>query len=127
MRYLMIVKGDENFEKSGPPPKALIDAIDQLMADMAKTPGKMVSRGGLQHTSKGARVVVRDGKLRVIDGPFSESKEVIGGFAIMDLASKDEAIAESKKLMELHRIHWPGWDGESEIREMFVGPPDFAK
>ena len=127
MRFMMIVKGDENFESSGPPPQALMTAIDQLMADTAKTPGKMVSTGGLQHTSKGARVLLRNGKLTVVDGPFSESKEVIGGFAIMDLASKEEAIAESRKFMELHRVHWPSWNGESEVREMMEGPPDFSK
>ena len=127
MRYMMIVKGDENFEASGPPPQALMTAIDKLMADTAKTPGKMVSTGGLHHTSKGAKVLLRNGKLSVVDGPFSESKEVIGGFAIMDLASKEEAIAESKKFMELHRLHWPTWNGESEIREMMEGPPDFTK
>jgi hypothetical protein len=127
MRFMMIVKGDENFRASGPPPKELMAAIDKLMEDTAKTPGKMVSTGGLQHTSKGARVLLRGGKLTVVDGPFTEAKEMIGGFAIMDLASKEEAIEESKKFMELHRLHWPGWDGESEIRQMYDGPPDFAK
>ena len=127
MRFMMIVKGDENFGSAGPPPQALMAAIDKLMADTAKTPGKMVSTGGLQHTSKGAKVLLRNGKLSVVDGPFSESKEVIGGFAIMDLASKEEAIAESKKFMDLHRLHWPAWNGESEIREMMEGPPDFTK
>jgi hypothetical protein len=127
MRFMMIVKGDENFQSSGPPPQALMAAIDKLMADTAKTPGKLVSTGGLQHTKNGAKVLLRGGKLTVVDGPFAESKEVIGGFAIMDLASRAEAIEESKKFMELHRAHWPGWNGESEIREMWEGPPDFAK
>ena len=118
MRYLMIVKGDENFAASGPPPQELFDAITQLGIDAAKA-GKMVSMGGLQHSSKGAKVRIDRGKLNIKDGPFSEAKEVIGGFTIMELASKEEALEEARKFMELHLKHWPVWEGECEIREMF--------
>lgn len=119
MRYLMMVKGDENFRASGPPPQALMDAIGELGAEAAKT-GKIVSMGGLQHTSKGAAVRLDNGKVSVKDGPFTETKEVIGGFTIMELPSKEVAIEEARKFMELHRKLWPGWSGECEIREMFA-------
>jgi hypothetical protein len=118
MRYMMIVKGDENLDRSGPPPQALFEAIDKLGQDAAKE-GKMVSMGGLRHTADGARVRLANGKLTVTDGPFTETKEVIGGFSIMNLKSKEEAIEEARKFMELHRIHWPQWNGETEIRAMF--------
>jgi hypothetical protein len=118
MRYLMMVKGDENFRASGPPPKELMDAIGELGIEAAKV-GKIVSMGGLQHTSKGASVRIDGGKLSVKDGPFTEAKEVIGGFTIMELASKEEAIEEARKFMELHRKLWPAWDGECEIRLMY--------
>jgi len=118
MRYLMIVKGDENFRASGPPPQELMDAIGELGIEAAKA-GKMVSMGGLQHTSKGASVRIDGGKLTVKDGPFSEAKEVIGGFTIMELPSKEVAVAEAKKFMELHRKLWPAWSGECEIRLMY--------
>ena len=118
MRYMLIVKGDENFKASGPPPKALMDGIDKLLEETTKA-GKIVSMGGLHHTSKGASVKIRGGKIIVTDGPFSEAKEVIGGFTIMNLASKDEAIEEARKFMELHRLHWPGWDGDCEVRLMY--------
>jgi len=123
MRYLMMVKGDENFRVSGPPPQALYDAIDALGVEAAKA-GTMVSMGGLQHTSKGAIVRSDGGKVTVKDGPFSEAKEVIGGFSIMDFPSKEVAVAEATKLMELHRKLWPAWSGECEIRLMYEdGPP----
>jgi hypothetical protein len=118
MRYMMIVKGDENFAASGPPPAALMEAIDKLGQDAAKT-GAMVSFGGLQHTSKGARVRLSGGKIMVTDGPFAEAKEVLGGFTIMNLPSKERAIEEAVKFMELHRVHWPNWEGETEIRLMY--------
>ena len=118
MRYLMMIRGDENFRSSGPPPKGLMDAIGQLGVEAVKA-GKIVSMGGLQHTSKGASVRISGGKLTVRDGPFSEAKEVIGGFTIMELPSKEAAIEEGRKFMELHRRLWPGWDGECEIRLMY--------
>ena len=120
MRYMMIVKGDENFRASGPPPKELMGAIGQL-GEAAARAGKMVSMGGLQHSAKGASVRVRGGKLIVTDGPFSEAKEVIGGFTIMNLASREEAIEEARKFMDLHRQLWPAWEGDCEVREMYEG------
>ena len=118
MRYMMIVKGDENFGAAGPPPMELMEAIGQLGIEAAKA-GKMVSMGGLHHSSKGASVRLKGGKMTTTDGPFSEAKEVIGGFTIMNLASKEEAIAEAVKFMELHRKLWPKWDGVTEIRLMY--------
>ena len=64
-------------------------------------------------------------KITVTDGPFSESKEVIGGWAILKTDSKAEAIRIATEFMELHRKHWPGFEGESEVRSMFepgMGP-----
>jgi hypothetical protein len=119
MRYLMMVKGDENFRASGPPPQALMDAIGELGVEAGKA-GKMVSMGGLQHSSRGASVRVDGGKLTVKDGPFSEAKEVIGGFTIMELPSREAAVEEARKFMELHRQLWPAWSGECEVREMFA-------
>jgi hypothetical protein len=118
MRFMMIVKGDENFKASGPPPQELMEAIGELGIAAAKT-GKMVSMGGLRHSSDGASVRLKGGKLTVTDGPFSEAKEVIGGFTIMNLASKAEAIEEARKFMELHRKLWPAWDGDCEVRLMY--------
>jgi hypothetical protein len=114
MRFMTIVKGSEN---AGTPPQALFDAIDQLMAAQAKS-GVFVSAGGLKPSAQGARVRITRGKVRTTDGPFTEAKEVIGGFAILNAASKDEAIAQAKQFMELHIRHWPEWEGECEVREM---------
>jgi hypothetical protein len=96
-----------------------MDAIGELGVEAAKA-GKMVSMGGLHHSSKGAAVRVDGGKLTVKDGPFTETKEIIGGFTIMELPSKEAAIEEARKFMELHRKLWPAWTGECEIREMFA-------
>jgi hypothetical protein len=120
MKFMMLVKQGEN---AGPPPKELMDAIGALTQE-AVSDGSMLGSGGLAPTSQSTRVRVAGGKLAVIDGPFTEAKEVIGGFAQFELGSKQEAIDGAVRFMELHRKHWPGWEGETEIRQIF-GPEDF--
>jgi hypothetical protein len=122
MRYMMIVKAAEN---QGPPPKALMEAIDKLSEDASKA-GTMVGAGGLGPTGLGARVRLSGGKVTVTDGPFTEAKEVVGGYAQFELKSKKEAVDAAVRFMELHKQHWPGWEGETEVRQMWE-PGDFAK
>jgi hypothetical protein len=117
MQFMMMVKSAEN---SGPPPKPLMDAMAKLIEETAKT-GTMVQTGGLGPTAQSTRVRLSKGQLTVTDGPFTEAKEVVGGFAILDLKSKEEAIEAAVRFIELHKEHWPGWEGESEIRQVF-GP-----
>jgi hypothetical protein len=117
MRFMMMVKGPEN---AGMPPKALIDAIDKMIAEATKS-GKIVSFGGLYPTAAGFRVRSANGKLSVTDGPFTEAKEVIGGFSIYELKSREEALDEVRRFMEVHQLHWPSWSGETEVRQMFDG------
>jgi hypothetical protein len=118
MRYMTIVKGPENLAASGPPPASLMEAIDKLLEEATRN-GTMVSFGGLQPTSTGARMRITNGKIITTDGPFTEAKEVIGGFSIFNFASKEEALAEARRFTELHLLHWPKWEGEIEIRLMY--------
>jgi hypothetical protein len=120
MRFMMMVK---HAEKQGPPPKQLMDAIAKLAEEEAKA-GTMLGSGGLGPTALGARVRVSGGKVTVTDGPFTEAKEIVGGYAQFELKSKQEAIEGAVRFMELHKKHWPGWEGETEVRQMF-GTEDF--
>ena len=120
MRFMMIVR---HAEGQGHPPKQLMDAIARL-ADEETKAGTMLGTGGLAPTALGARVRLAGGKLTVTDGPFIETKEVIGGYAQCELKSREEAIESAVRFMELHKKHWPEWDGETEIRQMFE-PGDF--
>ncbi len=122
MRFMMIVKSSES---SGRPPQALMDAIDKLGQEANKA-GTMVASGGLAPTAVSTRIRVSRGQITKIDGPFTEAKEVIGGYAIFDLKSKEEAIQGAQRFMELHKKYWPGWEGETEIRQIF-GPEEFAR
>jgi hypothetical protein len=67
----------------------------------------------------GGKVALRNGQVVVTDGPFAEAKEVIGGFAVFEVKSKEEAMKEAVRFMELHKKHWPGWEGETEVRQIF--------
>jgi len=121
MRFMMIVKHAESSER---PPKELMEAISKLSEEAAND-GTMIGSGGLGPTALGARVRLSAGKLTVIDGPFTEAKEIVGGYAQFELKSKQEAVEGALRFMELHKKYWPGWEGETEIRQMF-GPEDFA-
>ena len=118
MRFMTLVHSRES---AGPPPRALMDAIAQLGLDAART-GTLVDTGGLLPTRAGARVRLERGAITVTDGPFAEAKEVVGGFAVYETSSKQEAIEATTRFLELHREHWPAWEGEVEIRQMFDAP-----
>jgi hypothetical protein len=121
MRFMMLVKHGKN---PSPPPKELMDAIAVLSEEAVKA-GSMLGSGGLAPIEQSTRVRVSKGQLTVTDGPFTEAKEVVGGYAQFELKSKQEAIDGAVRFMELHRKHWPGWEGETEVRQIF-GPEDFA-
>ena len=121
MRFMMVVR---HAEKQGPPPQQLMDAITKLVEEEAKA-GTMLGSGGLGPTALGARVRLSGGQVTVTDGPFTEAKEVVGGYAQFELKSKEEAVESAVRFMELHKKHWPAWEGETEVRQMF-GPEDFS-
>ena len=119
MRFMMIVKADPSYEAGGPPNPALLAAIGKLSAEMTNA-GVLLQSGGLLPSSKGARVRASGGKMTVTDGPFAETKELVGGFAILEAGSKDEAIRLGKKFMQVHvDVLGQAYEGTLEIRPMF--------
>jgi hypothetical protein len=123
MRYMMMVKANKDYEAGVPPKKELMEAIAKHGAELAKA-GILLDTGGLMPTSKGARILASGGNLNVIDGPFSEAKEVIGGFGILKADSKEEAIRLGRIFMQIHiDALGPGYEGELEIRQMHDTSP----
>ena len=108
---------------SGPPTPELLEAMHKL-ADREIKAGRMIDSGGLMPLAAGARVRIADGKLSVIDGPFVEAKEIIGGYAIFEFRNKEEAVASAVEFMQLHKDLMPGWEGTCEVRAFadFSGP-----
>jgi hypothetical protein len=120
MRYLLTVMGDTNYEAGKPASPALYAAMGKFMSESMQA-GVMISAGGLKPSSAGARLNARDGRIAVLDGPFSEAKEVVGGYAFIEAPSKAAAIEIARKFVEVHfegGVH----DVDVEIREVAGGP-----
>jgi hypothetical protein len=123
LKYLSFIRHSESY-RQGPPPEPLMKAMGQLVQRMKKD-GTLVDTGGLLASKDGFKVRLAGGKLTVTDGPFAESKEVIGGWAILQAKNRRQAVSLAKEFMALHAKHWPEFEGESEVRPMFepgMGP-----
>lgn len=124
MRFMMLVKATRDSEAGLPPDPRLMEAIGKLREEAVRN-GTMVATGGLAPSKLGARIRIGGGKLRLIDGPFAEAKELVGGFAIFDLPSREAAIESGRRFMQLHAdILGPEYEAELEVRQIF-GPEDF--
>jgi hypothetical protein len=116
MKYLMMIKHAESY-RGEPIPQALMDAMGEFVTESFKS-GVLKDTAGLKPTADGFRVRLSKGQLKMTDGPFTEAKEVVGGYAIAELPSREEAEKFARKFMELHRAHWPTFEGESEVRPL---------
>ena len=122
MRFMMFIKHTEDYRHEEVP-QSLFAAMGEFVGEAMKS-GGIVDTAGLQPTAKGKRVRLAKGKITVTDGPFTESKEVVGGYAIAEAKSYDEAMTLATRFMDLHRIHWPKFEGECEVRPLeAMGPP----
>jgi hypothetical protein len=115
MRFMMLYK--PGYESDAPPSQEEMEKMGRFIEEMARS-GTLIATDGLQPSSRGARVRIADGKFTVTDGPFTETKELIGGYAIVQAGSKAEAIELAKRFLQVVGR------GESEIRLMH-GEPAF--
>jgi len=125
MRFMVMMKADKDYEAGIPPPPELMAAVGKASEEMARA-GILVGTGGLAPTSMGAKLRLSGGNVVVTDGPFAETKEVIGGYAILEAASKEEAIEMARRFLQLHAdVLGPAYETEAEVRRMFDAS-DFA-
>ena len=120
MRFLTLIKSAENMTV-GPPPPELFQAIARLGGE-AQQAGVLLDTAGLMPTAAGARVRLRDGEIETSPGPFGSDQEMVGAYAIFNVESKQDAIAWATRFMEVHRDHWNGWQGETEVRQLIDAP-----
>jgi hypothetical protein len=114
MRFMVIVKADKSSEAGALPDQKLLAEMGKYNEELAKA-GVLLAAEGLQPTSKGARVRFSGAKRTVIDGPFTETKELIAGFWLIQAKSKEEAIEWVKRCPN----PFPGTESEIEIRQVF--------
>ena len=112
MRFLSMIRVDENSGQL--PSEQLMHDMGKLIEEMTRA-GTLISTAGLRPTAEGVRVRLRNGKLSMTDGPFAESKEVIGGFAILEASSMKEAVELTKRFL---KVHGNEWDIECEVRQL---------
>ena len=118
MQYLTMLKMREDV---GAPPADFYEAMGRYLAEVATT-GRLVSMGGLLPSEAGAQVRATAGSVVVSHGPFTEATELVGGYAVFEVESKEQAIAMARDFVQLHVDHWPGWEGVSEVRQIMPPP-----
>lgn len=118
MRFLSMIRIDENTGQV--PDERLMTDMGKLIEEMTES-GALVSTAGLRPTAEGVRVRLREGEISTTDGPFTETKEVIGGYAILEAASREEAVELTRRFL---RVHGDEWDIECEVRQL--DGPDFG-
>ncbi|HLG72366.1 MAG TPA: YciI family protein [Chloroflexota bacterium] len=121
MRFMSFVYVDEN---QGQPPQALYEAMGPYIERSLKS-GVLVETGGLAPKAKSKAVQLSGNKISVIDGPFIEAKEMVGGYAVLECGSEEEAVQVAKDFLQLHLDNWPGCEVRCEVRQIeFVTPND---
>ncbi len=118
MKYMMLWRPAETEVTSGPPSPALMADLNGLFGEMYAS-GNVVMAGGLLPLQQGARVDTKGRAVVVTDGPYTETKELVAGFSIMEAASKEEAVEWARRFVQVHADH--GWEGTCEVRAM-IGP-----
>ena len=120
MRYMMFIKHKDDVDMSKVPP-SLFPAMGELVERNMKN-GALVETAGLQPTKAGFRIRQEGRKITKTDGPFTEAKEIVGGFAIMECKTREEAEKHAREFMDLHLKHWPDFVGECEVRPYEADP-----
>jgi hypothetical protein len=115
MRALMLLKMSENV---GEPPESLFAAMDETIKDIQKTVTIIDTNGLLPTAEAATRIRVTGGKTTVLDGPFAESRELVGGYALVEVDTYEQAVEATRKIVQVHTDHWPTWEGEAEVRQV---------
>jgi len=118
MKYMTFIRHSESYREAGPP-EALMKAMGEFTQRLIAQ-GAFVDGGGLLPSKDGVRMRLARGKLTVLDGPFTETKEIVGGYAILEAPTRAAALEIATEFMELHRTHWPEFEGEAEVRPMYA-------
>jgi len=116
MRFMMFIKHTEDY-RGKTPPAGLYEAMGEFVGAAQKS-GALIDGAGLQPTDAGTRIKLKGGRITAIDGPFTESKEIVGGYALVETKTHQEALDLAMQFVELHRIHWPEFECECEVRPL---------
>jgi hypothetical protein len=119
MKYMLMVH--EVTRPTEQPPAELFAAIGALGAENTAN-GSLVEVGGLLPIEAGAVVTLAKGAITTTDGPFAETRELVGGYAVYDVPDATAAAKKAEDFLEAHRSTWPGWEGWVEVRALMHQP-----
>ena len=119
MRFMGLVQMAEGI---GAPPQALMEAMDAFIAESVAA-GQFLDGGGLHGTEDAVSFVIRKGETTRVDGPYAEVKEVVGGYSVLEFASKEDAVENARRMADLHTEHWPEAELTITLRQISDGPP----
>jgi hypothetical protein len=114
VQYMILLKAREDV---GAPPPELMAAMGTGIGELMQS-GTMLTAGTLRPSRAGARVRLKCDRVDVTDGPFTEATELVGGYAIVQVDDHQQAVDLGTRLIEIHKEHWPGWQGEAEVRQL---------
>jgi hypothetical protein len=109
-------------EDIGAPPQALMEAMDVFIGESVAA-GQFLDGGGLYGTEDAVNFVIRDGQTTQVDGPYAEAKEVIGGYSVLEFASKEDAVENARRMADLHTKYWPEAELTITLRQIADHPP----
>lgn len=125
MKFMMITNATKDSEAGNPPDPRMMEAVAQFIDELTKA-GILVSTGGLHRSSEGALIRLSGGKVSITDGPFAETKEIIGGYAILDVTSKEQAVEVARRCWQMTAdIMGPSYEGGGSLLRMW-DESDFA-
>lgn len=122
MRFIFLIHSGSD----GAPTPELMAAMYELAVEEIAA-GRMIADGGLMPPAMGMQLRLKSGKVIPLDGPFTETKEWLGGFAIFELPDLAAAEASARRFLELHVRHAPGWEGTCEIRQLAGSTADAVR
>ena len=115
MKILALLKMSEAV---GEPPAALFEAMDVTIKEVDASVRNLDTNGLLPTADAATRITVTAGNVTVLDGPFAESRELVGGYAFFEVDTYAEGVEAARKILQVHVDHWSTWEGEIEVRQV---------
>ncbi|HEV7653265.1 MAG TPA: YciI family protein [Mycobacteriales bacterium] len=115
MRVLTLLKMGEQV---GEAPAELYPAMDAVIKEIDASLKLIDTNGLVPSATAGARIRTTAGRTTILDGPFAETRELVGGYAIVEVDTFAEAVEAARKIVQVHADHWPSWEGEAEVRQI---------
>ena len=117
MRFFISLAPDPDSTAVSGPSEEFMEMMGRYVVDHMAT-GKVIATGAMEPIQTGTVVAPVSGQARVVDGPYTEAKELVAGWVLLEADSRDEAITQAEEFIQLHLDHWPGWNGHSVVRQV---------